>query len=122
MSQNFDLLDTFAEHEDIAFKVSMYDRAGAYLANPASATIKLVITSDAARDTNVAELSTGVGTEIVLTDAGTSTFQFKIPTAKAALLTPGTVFYFDVWSIDATDGRMHQVDGKIRLRVAGKEA
>jgi hypothetical protein len=119
MSQNFDLLDVFAEHETIVFDVTMYDRAGAALGSPETATITMAVTSDENRDTAVFDLAIGA-TEIQLSSG--STFQFKVPDNKAALLTPGTVYYFDIWSITAADGRMHQVDGSLRLRRAGKEA
>ena len=117
MSLTYDLLDTFAEFETIVFTVEMRDRAGALLPS-AGLTVTMVVSSDAARDVKVFEMT---GSPQVVNTAG-SVWQFKPSDVNAALLTPGTIFYFDVWTVDATNGRLHQVDGKIRLKAAGKEA
>ena len=116
MSQTYDLLDTFAEHETAVFTVTMKDRAGAAITS--GVTASLVVTSDAARDVPVFE-ATG-SPEVV--DLGSGVWQFKPSSANLALLTPGTIYYFDIWSVDGTNGRLHQVDGKIRLKAAAKEA
>ncbi len=116
MSLTYDLLDTFAEHETVVFTVEMRDRAGALL-NPAGATVTMVVCADAARNVPVFEMT---GSPQVVNTSG-SVYQFKPSDVNAALLTPGTIFYFDIWTIDATNGRLHQVDGKIRLKAAAKE-
>lgn len=118
MSQNFDLIDTFAEHETIVFEVAAKNRAGAALASPGTATLEFVITSDANRDVQVVSLA--FGSEMSLTDAGTATFQIRFSDASRDALTPGSIYYFDCWSVDATNGRLHQVDGIIRLKRAAK--
>jgi hypothetical protein len=117
MSLTYDLLDTFAEFETIVFTVEMRDRAGALL-SPAGVTVTMVVSSDAARDVKVFEMT---GSPQVVNTTG-SVWQFKPSDANAALMTPGTIYYYDVWSIDGTNGRLHQVDGKIRLKPAAREA
>lgn len=115
MSYNFDLLDTFAEHETVVFTVTIKDRAGAAIT--AGATVALVVASDAARETVVFQETGSPGA----VDLGAGVWQFKPTAQNLALLTPGTIYYFDIWSIDVSNGRLHQVDGKIRLKAAGRE-
>jgi hypothetical protein len=115
MSQSYDLLDTFAEHETMVFTVTAKDRTGAAITG---ATYTFVVTSDAARNVPVFEATSSP--QIV--DLGAGVFQIKPTSGNLALMTPGTIYYYDVWSIDGTNGRLHQVDGKIRLQPAAKEA
>ena len=116
MSQTYDLLDTFAEHETVVLTVTLKNRAGATITSGAS--VAFVVTSDAARDVPVFE-ATGTP-EVVDLTAGV--WQIKPSGANLALLTPGVIYYYDVWSVDVTNGRLHQVDGKIRLKRAAREA
>jgi hypothetical protein len=117
MSLSYDMLDTFAEHETVVFTVAIRDREGAPIANPASAAVSMVVTSDAARDVKVFEMTDSP--EIVHTGGGV--FQFKPTDVNAALMAPGVIYYYDIWSVDLTNGRLHQVDGKIRLKQAARE-
>ena len=116
MSQTYDLLDTFAEHETAVLTVTMRDRAG--VAITSGVTAAFVVTSDVAR--NVAVFEATGSPQVV--DLGAGVWQIKPTTGNLALMTPGVIFHFDVWSVDATNGRLHQVDGKIRLKVAAREA
>ena len=116
MSQTFDLLDTFAEHETLVFTVTIRNRAGVAIAS--GATLAFVVASDAARNVAVFEATGSPG----VVDLGAGVWQISPTSGNLALLTPGVIFYFDVWSVDGTNGRLHQVDGKIRLKVAAREA
>jgi hypothetical protein len=114
MSQNYDLLDTFARHETAVFTITARDRAGAVILG---AAVTFVVTSDAARNTPVFE---AVGSPQVV-ELGAGVYQIKPSPDNLALMTPGTIYYFDAWSVDDINGRLHQVDGAIRIKPAARE-
>lgn len=116
MSQRYDLLDLFAEHETVVFNATMLDRLGAEISDPGSATVTLVVSTDEDREV---ELFTCAGTPEVQQVTG-ATFQFKPDDLKLAQMVPGLWYYFDIWATTAADGEMHEVTGVIRLRHAGK--
>lgn len=117
MSQNYDMFDLFSEYETVTFNVSMKGRDGLALPDPAGTSVSMIVCSDEARDAEVFQI-TG-SPEAILSDTPTATWQFKLSDSNRNLLTPGTIYYYDIWSNDPLNGWLHQVDGALRLRAAG---
>lgn len=115
MSTAYDILDEFAADENWSIDVPMRTRDGEVLGAPESAAVALVF-SDLAW-TRVFAVTSGT-----LVEAGTATFRFVPTDEQRALLVPGTLYYFDVWSDTVAEGRLHQVNGTFRHRRANIES
>lgn len=111
----FDLLDVFADGEDAVFNAVFTNADGTDLASPSEA--RWVVCSDEAKTTPVFTASLA-SSEI--TQVSGATHQVKPTSENRDLLTAGTVYFYDLWTNDATNGWRRQAEGTFRLDRASR--
>ena len=114
-----DNITDFHYGEDVQLTLVLKDRpippalVGEPLTDAATQAISFVI-SDALTGVTLYEATTAV--EIVLADAATAKFDADFNrTNLMAVLSAETDYHYDVWSTSASDVRLHQKSGVIRL-------
>lgn len=112
MGTQFNIDTEFFEGERVTFWLKARNRQGAPLANAAVAVIKLVVGSDTSFAT-IHEFDTTP--QIQLEDAADARFVVNLAAADLPSLMPGKRYRYDIWSVTADEGQMHQAFGDFIL-------
>lgn len=115
MVNTINIVEEFSAGGIVVFNFSAKNRLGGVLDSSGSPTASIVVT-DMFSGLLVFEEKTTP--EISLIDVGNSKWQVKPSAVNLALLEAGKSYDYDIWTVTALDGRLHQFNGLFRLKSA----